>query len=205
MSPRLRIWPMQVRVLSRAPIHQGVAQSGRAPHLECGGQRFESSHPDHRCLRAHPDRVESGCALDSCVGACPFRKTGVHFSGTCASSAAARRSLQADVRGSSPRRAANIAWFRSGSRAGLQNRTRGFDSRPGIHAPVARAERHRSSKSAHAGSNPAWSPTHTRRLLFARNFHGRVAQRMSADVNRRPIGTPDRHPIGTPSSYVSND
>ena len=34
--------------------------------------------------RAHPDWVESGCALDSLVGACPFRKTGSHFSGTCA-------------------------------------------------------------------------------------------------------------------------
>ncbi len=110
--------------------------------------------------------------------ACPYRKTGSHFSGICASSAAERRSLKADVRGSSPRRAANIAWFRSGSRAGLQNRTRGFDSRPGIQAPVARAERHRSSKSAHAGSKPAWSPTHS--VLC-----GRVAQRMSADFLHR--------------------
>src|SRR5262245_3914926 len=29
--------------------------------------------------------MESRCALDSCVGAYPFRKTGVHFSGICAS------------------------------------------------------------------------------------------------------------------------
>ena len=29
--------------------------------------------------------------LDSCVGACPFRKTGVHFSGTCAMPPAERR------------------------------------------------------------------------------------------------------------------
>ena len=35
--------------------------------------------------RAHPDWVELGCALDSLIGACPFRKTGSHFSGTCAS------------------------------------------------------------------------------------------------------------------------
>src|SRR4029079_8152644 len=33
--------------------------------------------------RAHPVWIESGCALDSCVVACPFRKTGAHFSGTC--------------------------------------------------------------------------------------------------------------------------
>src|SRR5882757_3548599 len=26
---------------------------------------------------------ESGCALDSCVGAYPFRRTGLHFSGIC--------------------------------------------------------------------------------------------------------------------------
>src|ERR1700716_1206631 len=34
--------------------------------------------------RAHPDEVESGCVPDSLSGACPYRKTGVHFSGTCA-------------------------------------------------------------------------------------------------------------------------
>src|SRR5262249_38731373 len=32
-----------------------------------------------------PDWVESGCAPDSCFCACPFRKTGIRFSGTCAS------------------------------------------------------------------------------------------------------------------------
>jgi hypothetical protein len=37
-----------------------------------------------RSTRAHPGWVEPGCALDSLIGACPFRKTGVHFSGTCA-------------------------------------------------------------------------------------------------------------------------
>ena len=57
-------------------------------------------------------------------------------------------------------------------------------------APVARAERHRSSKSAHAGSNPVWSPTHF--------FHGRVAQWMSADLLHRRMhvrivsGSPER-------------
>jgi hypothetical protein len=48
----------------------------------------------------------------------------------------------------------------------------------GLQAPVARAERHRSSKSANAGSNPVWSSTHS-------VFHGRVAQRMSADFLHR--------------------
>ena len=48
-----------------------------APATTLAGARKTSS-------RAHPDRVELGCALDSCVGACPFRKTGNHFSGTCA-------------------------------------------------------------------------------------------------------------------------
>lgn len=45
----------------------------------------------------------------------------------------------------------------------LQKRPRRFNSGSGLQAPVARAERHRSSKSAHAGSNPAWSSTHSRR------------------------------------------
>jgi hypothetical protein len=35
-------------------------------------------------VRAHSDWAKSGCALDSLSGACPFRKTGSHFSGTCA-------------------------------------------------------------------------------------------------------------------------
>ena len=57
----------------------------------------------------------------------------------------------------------------------LQKRRCRFNSGSGLQAPVARAERHRSSKSAHAGSNPAWSST----------VHGRVAQRMSADFLHR--------------------
>jgi hypothetical protein len=93
----------------------------------------------------------------------------------------------------------------------LQKRPRRFNSGSGLHAPVARAERHRSSKSGHAGSNPVWSST----LLGANSartiaqdivvivvlllrwatggcaledqllFHGRVAQRMSADFLHR--------------------
>src|SRR6266852_2187656 len=35
--------------------------------------------------RACPVPAESGHALDSFIGACPFRRTGVHFAGTCAS------------------------------------------------------------------------------------------------------------------------
>ena len=62
---------------------------------------------------------------------------------------------------------------------GLQNRRDGFDSRSRIqNAPVARAERHRSSKSADARSNPVWSSTD----FF---LHGRVAQWMSADLLHR--------------------
>jgi hypothetical protein len=58
----------------------------RPPQAEGGistalPSRFKSTGT---CSRAHPDRRESGCALDSYVGACPFRKTGIHFSGTCA-------------------------------------------------------------------------------------------------------------------------
>ena len=60
----------------------------------------------------------------------------------------------------------------------LQKRPRRFNSGSGLQAPVARAERHRSSKSADAGSNPVWSPTHS-------VCHGRVAQRMSADFLHR--------------------
>ena len=93
----------------------------------------------------------------------------------------------------------------------LQKRRRRFNSGSGLQAPVARAERHRSSKSANAGSNPVWSST----LLGANSartiaqdivvivvlllrwatggcaledqllFHGRVAQRMSADFLHR--------------------
>src|SRR6516165_10820804 len=43
------------------------------------------------------------------------------------------------------------------SGSALQKRRRRFNSGSGLQAPVARAERHRSSKSAHAGSNPVWS------------------------------------------------
>ena len=52
----------------------------------------------------------------------------------------------------------------------LQKRPRRFNSGSGLQAPVARAERHRSSKSAHAGSNPVWSSTHSRRQLLANAF-----------------------------------
>src|ERR1700738_5338469 len=45
------------------------------------------------------------------------------------------------------------------SGSALQKRRRRFNSGAGLQAPVARAERHRSSKSADAGSNPAWSST----------------------------------------------
>jgi hypothetical protein len=75
-----------------------------------------------------------------------------------------RRSLKADVRGSSPRRAANRP------DAALQKRRRRFNSGSGLQAPVARAERHRSSKSADAGSNPVWSSTHAPHQLFANAF-----------------------------------
>ena len=48
--------------------------------------------------RAHPGWVESGCALDSSIGACPS-ETGLHFAGTCASEisapAAGRRARSA--------------------------------------------------------------------------------------------------------------
>src|SRR5262245_56828380 len=37
----------------------------------------EARHPP---ARAHPDWMESGCALAALGGACPYRKTGVHFS-----------------------------------------------------------------------------------------------------------------------------
>lgn len=52
------------------------------------------------------------------------------------------------------------------SGSALQKRRRRFNSGSGLQAPVARAERHRSSKSANAGSNPAWSSTHSRRQLY---------------------------------------
>ena len=106
----------------------------------------------------------------------------------------------------------------------LQKRPRRFNSGSGLHAPVARAERHRSSKSGHAGSNPVWSST----LLGANSartiaqdivvivvlllrwatggcaledqllFHGRVAQRMSADFlhRRMHVRLVSRSPIG---------
>src|SRR6185312_15422448 len=35
--------------------------------------------------RAHPGSDEPGWALDFHVGACPCRRTGAHFAGTCAS------------------------------------------------------------------------------------------------------------------------
>ena len=145
--------------------------------MECGGQRFESSHPDHRCPLAQRKKLsESECPRFD-----------------------PERGCQCSAR---PGR----LW------TGLQNRADGFDSRSRIqNAPVARAERHRSSKSAHAGSNPVWSST----LLGANSartiaqdivvivvlllrwatggcaledqllFHGRVAQRMSADFLHR--------------------
>ena len=50
----------------------GPASRGNLPDL----QRFH--------LRAHPDWVESGCALILRFCACSIRKTGPHFSGTCA-------------------------------------------------------------------------------------------------------------------------
>lgn len=100
----------------------------------------------------------------------------------------------------------------------LQKRPRRFNSGSGLQAPVARAERHRSSKSENAGSNPVWSSTllgaNSARtsaqdivvivVLLLRSvvlllrwatggyaledqllFHGRVAQRMSADFLHR--------------------
>ena len=55
----------------------------------------------------------------------------------------------------------------------LQKRPRRFNSGSGLQAPVARAERHRSSKSAHAGSNPAWSSTHFALPTLRERLHGR--------------------------------
>jgi hypothetical protein len=34
--------------------------------------------------RAYSDRMDRNTLCFFCIGACPYRKTGVHFSGTCA-------------------------------------------------------------------------------------------------------------------------
>ena len=88
-----------------------------------------------------------------------------------------------------PREGLPIGQMPEWSGSALQKRRRRFNSGSGLQAPVARAERHRSSKSAHAGSNPAWSS-----FTF---FHGRVAQRMSADLlhQRMHVQIVPRSPI----------
>ena len=146
---------MEVRVLPCAPIHQGVGEPGR-PCLPWKQETGGSNPPTLTILLP--------------IGQMP-------------------------------------EWLGSA----LQKRPRRFNSGSGLHAPVARAERHRSSKSGHAGSNPVWSST----LLGANSartiaqdivvivvlllrwatggcaledqllFHGRVAQRMSADFLHR--------------------
>ena len=59
-----------------------------------GGGRTPVIPPPGRLDRdpsaTNPERIpvglNPGCALNLSIGACPFRKTGLHFSGTCASS-----------------------------------------------------------------------------------------------------------------------
>src|SRR6516165_3142560 len=95
------------------------------------------------------------------------------------SSAEERRSLKANVLGSTPRGAANVARGQGGYGPVCKTgQTGSIPVRASKTAPVARAERHRSSKSAHAGSNPVWSSTD----FF---LHDRVAQWMSADFLHR--------------------
>src|SRR5216684_1501952 len=63
-----------------SPRRSSALRSCMVLSPECRGRR---------AARAHLDWVESGCVLGSLVGACPLRKTGSHFSGTCATSASA--------------------------------------------------------------------------------------------------------------------
>src|SRR5437870_1508870 len=101
-TTRLRDGPgFSTSATVRKPSRYAISTAGQtAPIVRCenleellggkgqrGACRKHSSSPRVRVLRprAHPDRVESGCALDSLIGACPFLKTGSHFSGTCAS------------------------------------------------------------------------------------------------------------------------
>ena len=60
-----------------AANHQGVAQSGRVPHLECGGRRFESSHPDHFMPVSSVGRAplsESGCPRFESATGCHYAR-----------------------------------------------------------------------------------------------------------------------------------
>src|SRR5215471_13297252 len=42
------------------------------------------SAPSNGPTRAYSDRMDRNTLRFSCIGACSYRKTGVHFSGTCA-------------------------------------------------------------------------------------------------------------------------
>src|SRR5262249_27987290 len=99
----------QLRVLDRraAPPARATPRVGAGPPARAGRRAVAAprrrDHPaarpavrepgGERLARAYSVPAESECALDSLIGAYPYRRTGVHFAAICASASPRQRGL----------------------------------------------------------------------------------------------------------------
>ena len=143
--------------ITRAPLLPASRMSRQAFSVEPSRSR----NTEAACTAAtftvhthHPCRTSLPAPMSSCVGACPFRKTGIHFSGTRANPLSYRRSIAGEAR-----RGTTSAW---------QGRTDGVARRPRLQQfrrPHRRAKpRARSS----TGRSISASPSSTPRTAMAR-------------------------------------